>query len=192
MPVCAQAQLQCVTGSHAENARRVTDNFISEHYQFDVVKCADENQNRSNVANEIRIRSGEEVPSFIAWITAQTGWAIREAPPIRFVPYAELVRIYSGGKGTDYHVESLYSEEDHTVYLPDSWHADNLRDRSILLHELVHHLQYLNNVKVTCATEYEWQAVQLQVTWLREQEVDNPIDLLGIDPRFLFMLRQCE
>ena len=62
----------------------------------------------------------------------------------------------------------------------------------ILLHELVHHLQYLNNVKVTCATEYEGQAVQLQVTWLREQEVDNPIDLLGIDPRFLLMLRQCE
>ena len=75
-----------MTGSHAENARRMTDTFISERYTFDVVQCADENQNRSNVDNEIRIRSGEEVPSSIAWITAKTGWTIREGAPIPLCP----------------------------------------------------------------------------------------------------------
>ena len=117
---------------------------------------------------------------------------MRAVPLIRFVPYAELVSIFSGGKGTKYHVESLYSETDHTVYLPDSWRADNLRDRSILLHELVHHLQYLNKVKADCPSEYEWQAIDLQLKWLGEQGVDDPLDLLGLDPRFLLMLRGCE
>ena len=186
--ICAQARKQCIDDSQAAPGQ----NFTSEHYRFDVVPCSDGTLDRSKINNDSHFKAAEEANSFIAWIVAKTGWPIFEPPPIRFVSYAELVKIFSGGKGTDYHVESLYSEEDHTVYLPDSWHADNLRDRSILLHELVHHLQYLNNVKVTCATEYEWQAVQLQVTWLREQEVDSPIDLLGIDPRFLFMLRQCE
>ena len=179
--------MACVTGSQAENARRMTDKFISERYTFDVVPCADHNQDRSNVDNETRIKSSEEAPSFIAWIVVKTGWTIQGVPPIRFVPYAELVKIYSGGKGTHYHVELLYSEEDHTIYLPDTWRADDLRDRSLLLHELVHHLQYLNSVKVTCATEHEWQALELQVTWLREQEVDNPVDLLGIDPHAFFL-----
>lgn len=132
------------------------------------------------------------VADLIAWVATRTGWTVRAAPSIRIVPYTELVKIYSGGKGTDYHVESLYSETDHTIYLPDSWHSNDLRDRSLLLHEIVHHLQYLNSVKAICSSEFEWQALELQVTWLRQQEVDDPIDFLGINPRFLLMLRQCE
>ena len=132
------------------------------------------------------------VANLMAWVTNETGWTVREAPSIRFVSYADIVKIYSEGKGTDYHVESLYSETDHTIYLPNSWRSDDLRDRSILLHELVHHLQYLNNVKVICSSESEWQALELQVTWLRQQEVEDPLDFLGINPRFLLMLQQCE
>jgi hypothetical protein len=88
-------------------------------------------------------------------------------------------------------VESLYSEIDHTIYLPDSWRPENLRDRSVLLHELVHHLQYRNNIKATCPGDHEYEAIELQITWLREQDVDDPLNLLGINPLFIFMLRRC-
>jgi hypothetical protein len=196
-PVSTQARMQCVSGNQvgisqsSQSSRSTTNNLTIEHYKFDVVPCADETPDRPNNDSNLHIKSVEEAATFIAWIVEKTGWTVREAPPIRFIPYAELVKIFSGGKSTDYHVEALYSETDHTIYLPDSWRPDNLRDRSVLLHELVHHLQYLNNVRATCPTEYEFQSIELQVTWLREQGADDPLDLLGISPLFILMLRQC-
>jgi hypothetical protein len=193
-PVSMQARMQCGRGNQvgiSQSSRSTANNLTIEHYKFDVVPCADETPGRRNNDSNLHLKTVEEAASSIAWIVEKTGWTVREAPLIRFLPYAELVKIFSGGKATDYHVDALYSETDHTIYLPDSWRPDDLHDRSILLHEVVHHLQYLNNVKVTCQTEYEYQAIELQVTWLREQGVDDPLDLLHINPLFILMLRQC-
>ena len=99
--------------------------------------------------------------------------------------------MFNTGVPTDPIVEALYSSKNHTVYLPDSWHSNDLRDRSILLHELVHHLQYLNHVKVTCKSEYEFQAFKLQAAWLSEQGVEYPLDLMGVDLRYVLMLSHC-
>jgi hypothetical protein len=192
-PLCAQAGIRCASGRQTDlvpNIQTTTANPAVQRHRFDVVPCADETPDRSNTDGKSDINS--EAASFIAWIVEKTGWTAREAPPIRFVPYTELVNLFSGGKGTDYHVESVYSEVDHTIYLPDGWRPDDRHDRSVLLHELVHHLQYLNNVKATCASEYELQALKLQVAWLIEQGVDDPLGLLGISPLYLLMLGQCE
>ncbi len=91
-----------------------------------------------------------------------------------------------------FHVEALYSDRDHSSYLADGWKPDNLRRRSILLHELVHHLQYLNHKKVTCESEYELQAFKLQITWLNEQGIEDPLDFLGIDPLLVLRLGKCD
>lgn len=171
----SQARIRCTS---ADAARAASD----------VVLCAGAEKARPIAS----VQPPKDVAPFIDWIVAKTGWAEHEAPPIRFVPYAELVRIFTGGTSTDYHVEGLYSDEDHSIYLPEGWRGDDLHDRSVLLHELVHHLQYLNKVKVTCASEYDWQALELQVAWLREQGVEDPLDLLGISPLYILMLRQCE
>jgi hypothetical protein len=190
-PICAQAQTRCVLDSQGPST---TSNLAIRHYRFDVVPCAEEMQDRSNIGNDARAKKAdEETASIIAWIAAKTGWTNSYAPPpIRFIPYEELVRNFTGGKPTASRVEALYSEEDHSIYLPDSWRADDLRDSSILLHEIVHHLQYLNHVKADCLSEYELQAVNLQVTWLREQGVEDPLNLLGINDLFIRLLGQCE
>jgi hypothetical protein len=44
------------------------------------------------------------------------------------------------------------------VYLPDTWRPADFRDRSNLLHELVHHAQRLNMVFVACPGHIERQA----------------------------------
>jgi hypothetical protein len=168
-PASTQARTGCAIGRH------------------DVAPCADETPDRL----KSRVEPPKESASFVAWIAEKTGWTVREVPPIRFVPYAQLVKMFRGGRAPDYHVESLYSEIDHTIYLPDSWRPENLRDRSVLLHELVHHLQYRNNIKATCPGDHEYEAIELQITWLREQDVDDPLNLLGINPLFIFMLRRC-
>lgn len=84
---------------------------------------------------------------FIAWIAAQTHWIVQETPPIRLIPTEEIQKRFTAEDPTGLHIAGFYSEKDHSIYLPDRWQPTALRDRSILLHELVHHLQYLNASK---------------------------------------------
>jgi hypothetical protein len=137
------------------------------------------------------VEAPRQAPVLIAWIAAQVHWVVLETPPIRLISSEEMQKIFTAEEPTGFNIGAFYSEKDHTVYLPDSWHPNDLRDRSILLHELVHHLQYLNRVKATCASELEWQALHLQVDWLGEQGVQEPFELIGINPLFL-MLPQCD
>jgi Domain of unknown function (DUF6647) len=128
----------------------------------------------------------------IGWIAAQTHWAIHQMPSIRLIPSEEIQKIFTAEEPTGFNIGAFYSEKDHTVYLPDGWHPNDLRDRSILLHELVHHLQYLNGIKATCPQECELQAFHLQVDWLSEQGVEDPLKLIGISPDFILMLGECD
>ena len=91
----------------------------------------------------------------------------------------------------DFKCEAIYSQKDDTVYLSNNWKSNELRDRSVLVHELVHHLQYLNHVKATCKSEYEFQAFKLQAAWLSEHGVEYPLDLMGVDLRYIMMLSRC-
>jgi len=88
-------------------------------------------------------------------------------------------------------MHSLYSRETHIVYLRDTWNPDNLFDRSLLVHELVHHLQMLNKLRMACPEEYEAQAYQLQIEWLREQGIQDPYKLLGLTELAIDSLSQC-
>ena len=187
-PLGAQARMRCAP--EGQPVGGLPSSFAQ--YRFDVVPCFDDERNRSGAESQSADHRTADAGPLIDWIVIKTGWTAREVPPIRFVPYAELEQIFTGGKRSDLHVEALYSDKDHAVYLPDTWRADDLRDRSILLHELVHHLQYLNKVKTECPSEFEWQAVELQIEWLQEQGVEDPLEFLGISPLFILMLRRCE
>ena len=159
--------------------------------QFDIVPCAVEKPGHRSIDDKASADLARKAGPLVDWIVAETGWAIRTFPPIKFVSHEELVKMF-GGRADGIHVEALYSERDHSIYLPEGWRADNLRRRSILLHELVHHLQYLNHPKVTCQAELELQAFKLQVAWLSDQGVEDPLGLLGVNPKILFMLGKCD
>lgn len=133
------------------------------------------------------------VTRLIAWIVGKTGWTSCKPPPVVAVPRQQLVKIYKREtEGADgIHVEALYSEKDATIYVSDQLKLDTLRGRAILLHELVHRLQAVNKVKVTCPAEYEKQAYDLTFDWLRENGVDDPYTLLDLDPRLVRMMSHC-
>jgi hypothetical protein len=140
-----------------------------------------------------RVISPKLVAGLIAWITSKTGWTVSDAPPVRFVSEAQLREMYFGGSvGSDnIQVHAIYSDEDHTVYLPDKWNPESLFDRSALLHELVHHLQVSNGVKANCPAEYGKQAFHLQIDWLHEQGIEDPYEFLKIDERYIFYSSRC-
>jgi hypothetical protein len=160
---------------------------LTEH----IVPCADKEPVSPTTDSTARELAANVVTPLIAWIVAKTGWTVHEAPLIRFIPEAELVKMFTGGKETDFHIHALYADKEHSIYLPDGWRADDLYDRSALLHELVHHLQNLNNVKAACSSEYELQAFELQAAWLREQGVEDPLNFMGINAMAIFLLSRC-
>lgn len=200
IPPLAAAVFAVITVSAlAADARSTFKSSLSFRYGSDLENSA------LNVANEafdtqskIAQRQKQIDPTVVLdsmkWIVGKTGWTHAVAPIVRLVSNAQLKTLYFGRgfepEGIQMH--SLYSREDHIVYLIDTWKSDNPFDRSLLVHELVHHLQMLNNVRTACPEEYEEQAYHLQIEWLREQGIQYPHKLLGLTELAIGGLSQCQ
>lgn len=145
----------------------------------------------------VAARSAEPSPEMIAglidWIVGKTGWTSHEPPPIEILPRKQLVKMFSEDPGgaDGIRIVAVYSDDRHVVYLSKQWKSGSLHDRAVLLHEIVHHLQALNKIKATCRLEYEKQAYELSLAWLRDHGVKDPYALLGIDERFIYLMSHC-
>ena len=62
---------------------------------------------------------------------------------------------------------AVYHDAKRTIYLPESWTSESPADVSILVHEMVHHLQNVNAVKYDCAAAREKPAYMAQNRWLQ-------------------------
>jgi hypothetical protein len=127
--------------------------------------------------------SSETVRSYINWIIQQTGW------PAAFAHLREL-----SGPSSDaewIRPAAFYSKSEHSIYLADVCNKDDLVDQSILVHELVHHLQIEDNIQFPCWGRYEAQAYELQIQWLRTQGVKDPHGLLHASKTSIETLAEC-
>ena len=131
------------------------------------------------------------VAIYIAWIVAQTGLSAPDHPPIHFATAAEMSMRYGSPENSGLELQALYNRTEGAIYLPQAWLPDDLRQKSALLHELVHHVQRSNNMDLPCVAAYERQAYDLQIKWLREQGVDDPYTLIGINELGIYMLSVC-
>jgi antirestriction protein ArdC len=131
--------------------------------------------------------------TLIAWIVAHSSFGVAQAPHIQFVPKQEMSGAYARAVNdvNRFQVQAFYLPATGTVYLPRSWQATDLRDESMLVHELVHHLQKTNNVEVSCPAALERQAYALQLAWLREQGVADPYEFTGLDILTVIMAGSC-
>jgi hypothetical protein len=66
----------------------------------------------------------------------------------------------------------LYDGETATIYLARPWSGDNPYDRSVLLHELVHHAQS-NARHWYCPQAMEWDAYRLQEEFLAQGNIES-------------------
>lgn len=134
------------------------------------------------------------VTDLIAWIVAKTGWTAQEPPSICFVSLGQLLKTYhgDGSASNDLQIRALYSVKTRNVYLVENWNPNDLHDDAALLHELVHYLQQLNNVKAPCLAANEPQAYHLQIEWVRDQGIEDPYAFLDIDEFTISLLSQCE
>ena len=63
-------------------------------------------------------------------------------------------------------VVAIYDDSTRTIYLPLGWTGATARERSVLVHELVHHLQNLAGLKYACGGAREMPAYLAQRKWL--------------------------
>lgn len=118
----------------------------------------------------------------VRWIVSKTGWKTASVPRIEVRTSRDLAAMFFGNAEGYEGVRplALYARDQHILFLSDQLALDNLLDQSILLHELVHHLQVSNTVEFDCREETEQQAYRLQVEWLREHGVAQPYAFIGI------------
>jgi hypothetical protein len=67
---------------------------------------------------------------------------------------------------TEIDVVSLYNSETKTIYLLDGWRGKTPGELSMLVHETVHHLQNVGQLKFACPQEREKLAYKAQNDWL--------------------------
>jgi hypothetical protein len=118
-----------------------------------------------------------------AWLGANLDLPVlSEMPRIEFAPAARIAAMRSGQllalqpsgaprtdrstTDTSRGVVAMYNDRTQTIYLPDGWTSASPTDQSILVHEMVHHLQLRAQLKYGCAEEREKLAYEAQDKWL--------------------------
>ena len=107
-----------------------------------------------------------------AWLDTETGLARRASPPrVVLVTGDQAERLRGVADRSGGRIRGLYSAESGTIYLTRPWSSKNLRDVSILLHELVHHRQAEQHWY--CPQAQEWDAYRIQAKWLTEKNLED-------------------
>ncbi|MEZ5785900.1 MAG: DUF6647 family protein [Xanthobacteraceae bacterium] len=76
----------------------------------------------------------------------------------------EVLAAYAGA--ADSRVIAVYDESKRTILLPEGWSGSTPAELSILLHELVHHLQSAAGLRFECPAVSEKTAYEAQERWL--------------------------
>jgi Domain of unknown function (DUF6647) len=130
---------------------------------------------RKIVPRELLVRIG-------AWLATNFKLpATAQMPKLRFVPQGKLVEIRHrgapashssvrrSGAGVGTHaIVALYDASGPTIYLTEQWRSDSPADISILVHEMVHHLQHIGRLPYNCPEARERLAYAAQDRWLAQ------------------------
>jgi hypothetical protein len=120
-----------------------------------------------------------------------------ERPAIVFESPADLARKRNGGftthrdtqrqpearqESAEGDILALYSDARRTIYLSEDWTGTTDAEMSVLVHEMVHHLQNIAGLKYNCASEREKLAYQAQSAWLRQSDksLESEFDIDGM------------
>jgi hypothetical protein len=135
------------------------------------------------------------VVALMTWISASSGLPMPDSPPtIVRVSAREMARRARPEGSVETEAASpylaLYHAGSATVLLRRDWDRAGLRDRSILVHELVHHLQAHAARSYPCRGAREREAYRLQAAWLDERGADL-FEVMGMNALVYSAVTRC-
>jgi hypothetical protein len=114
----------------------------------------------------------EILTALMIWLGANTTLDTNhDIPKVLFLPQVEMETLYykeDADKHTN-QLHGLYDQENDTIILPESWDRRDPWDLGVLLHEMIHYLQDMNNIQFQCTAEMEKNAWPIQQKYLKEQ-----------------------
>ncbi len=98
--------------------------------------------------------------------------------------------LYANPPEARHKVVAMYDVHHETIILPAGWSAARPADQSILVHELVHHLQNEAGLRYACPEEREALAYKAQEKWLASFGMSLEREF-GIDAMTLLVSTRC-
>ena len=116
----------------------------------------------------------------------------KQSPLLATVSASRLVEIRYGAGSTvsPGEVVAAYDDLSRTIYLPEGWTGRTPAQLSLLVHEMVHHLQASAGMRFACPGEREVLAYRAQDAWLGLFGMDLE-SALGDDPTMLLVTTVC-
>ena len=110
----------------------------------------------------------ESAARIAGWTAAASGLPpARVLPTLAFRSGAALAAMRGGAGRLDPRDQvALYDPERHIIFLSTDWRGSRLAAESIVVHEMVHHLQREAGLRFNCLAEGEEQAYAAQDAWL--------------------------
>jgi len=135
------------------------------------------------------------VLGLMVWISSVSGLSLPEdVPEITRVAPEHMASLAHGAGAAGPETESgylaLYHADSQTVLLRRDWDMRDLRDRSILVHELVHHLQANAGRAYVCKGAMEREAYEIQAAWLEARGADL-LEVMNMNGLFLYAVTRC-
>jgi hypothetical protein len=107
--------------------------------------------------------------AIVLWLTANFELSSSRAlPALASVSPADLVAMRYGPEAavSPGEVIAVYDETRRTIYLAKGWTGRTPAELSVLVHEMVHHLQSAADMRFACPGEREAMAYRAQDAWL--------------------------
>jgi hypothetical protein len=124
------------------------------------------------------------------WVATEMGLPLPvPLPAVVFTDPDTLSAMFHGTKHAG-NVAALYDPARQVIHLPTGWSGTTPAETSMLVHEVVHHLQAVTGQTFACPGAREKPAYDLQARWLARfgDDLTHEFDL---DPLFLHVATLC-
>ena len=108
--------------------------------------------------------------ALMLWIGANTNYNVN-------VPLPEIIRMdkapleyqyFQGDIPRDSDIHGFYNLKDKKIYIRGEYPLEHPWSQGLILHEVIHYLQDMNNIKFECVAEMEKDVWPLQKKYLKE------------------------
>jgi len=160
------------------------------------------------VFTEAELRPGAVNPAVLAeitaWLAENFDLPATDQPRVELVPPARIAAFRSRGFAQPQsavsdeqamleagrEITAVYDDAGRTIYLPEGWSGTTPAELSVLVHEMVHHLQNRAQLKYECPQAREKLAYAAQERWLSRYDRSLASEF-EIDPFTLLVRTRC-